>query len=42
MQMEELAALIEEGGQRFVAVFLVQDFHSDTFELSHASSECLE
>ena len=42
VQVEELAAFIEEGGERFVAVFLVQDFHSDTFELSHASSECLE
>jgi hypothetical protein len=37
-----LTAFIEECGSGFAAVFLVEDFHRDAFQLSHASSECLE
>ena len=42
VEMVELAAFIEESWGGFAAVFLVQDFHRNAFQLSHASSECLE
>ena len=42
VQMEELTALVKEGGRRLAAVFFVQHLHRHAFQLSHAGSECLE
>jgi len=40
--MVELAAFIEECWSGFAAVFLVEDLHRDTFQLSHTGSEGLK
>ncbi len=36
--MEELAALVKEGGRRLATVFFVEDLHRHAFQLSHAGS----
>jgi hypothetical protein len=42
VQVEELAAFVEESRKRLVTMLLVQDFHRDAFQLAHTGSKCLE
>src|SRR5205823_14332863 len=42
VEVEELTAFVEECGGGFAAVFFVEDFHRDAFQLSHACPQRLE